>query len=85
MQKRFYSLYDEKADVYSNPFTAQNGAVALRSLATAASDPSTEVSKYPHDFTLYELGVFDDSTGTITPHQNPTNLGKASQFSSAEV
>lgn len=84
MEKPIYSLYDEKALCYANMFTSANDQTALRSLAAAASDPSTEIYKFPSDFTLYQLGLWNDSNGTITPLTNPINLGKASQFTTGE-
>lgn len=80
MQKFFYAVYDEKSTLYSNPFTAINASVALRSFAAAAADPHSEISKFPTDFTLYEIASFQDETGVITPHSQLVNLGKATQF-----
>jgi hypothetical protein len=85
MIKRIFSVYDEKADIYSQPFFCVNCAVATRSYATASNDPSTEFSRFPTDFTLYEIGEFNDTTGEITCHLKFVNLGKASSFINPEV
>jgi len=82
MQKNIYTLYDEKAFTYCHPFYCVNDQVALRSLAIAATDPNSEISKAPLDYSLYCIGVFDDNLGVITPHQAPINLGK---YTIAEV
>lgn len=80
MQKFFYSVYDSKAKVFSNPFTSVNHLTATRDFNRAANDPSSDISKFPEDYTLYEIGSFDDVLGILVPHENPTNLGMAIQF-----
>ena len=44
-------------------------AVGIRSMADEVNraDASNDMYRHPEDFELYDLGVFDDSTGVITP------------------
>jgi len=84
MVKFIYSLYDDKAKCYANIFTSANDFTALRSLAAAAQDTSSEIFRFPTDFTLYQLGTWDDSNGTITSNPEAINLGKASQFNQGD-
>lgn len=75
-----YSLFDQKANVFSQPFFCVNHSVALRSFGQAATDSSTQISRTPSDFSLFHIGAFDDSDATFI-NQNPTvNLGSATQF-----
>lgn len=67
MIKNIYSVFDKKAQVFSNPFTTLNHGTAIRSFDQACKDPGTELSMYPNDFTLFCIGTFDDEFGTITP------------------
>lgn len=60
-----YSVFDRKAAVFARPFVAPNDAMALRSYAAALQDPSTELHKFPEDFSLHRLGSFDDDTGQL--------------------
>lgn len=80
MQKFLFSVYDSKAAVYGNPFTSVNVTVAIRDFQAAAQSPNSSVAMFPEDYTLFQLGSFDDSTGVIEYLQNPVNLGLASQF-----
>ena len=42
---------------------------AFRVMADLTSDPNTNVSKNPADFTLFELGTYDDSNARFDLHQ----------------
>lgn len=75
-----FTVYDEAADAYLPPFFASTLGLAVRSFTEAANDPSTSFNKYPGSFTLFEIGVFDDSTGNVTPLKAHKTVGKASDF-----
>jgi len=79
--KEIFSVYDNKAQVFSNPFFSTNKMTALRDFQAAAGDSNSQISQYPDDFVLFNIGNFDELTGTIVPCL-PVNLGTADQFSS---
>lgn len=62
-----YTIYDRKALVYGVPFFAATDGLALRMLADAANDPSTQLFKHPSDFVLYRCGAYDDNSGQLLP------------------
>jgi len=80
MIKFMFSVYDSKARVYGNPFMSPRQETAVRDFTAAVRDSSTQLNKFPEDFTLVEIGEFDDETCTFTLHQNPIPLGLANQF-----
>lgn len=65
MEIKLFSVYDSKALNYAGPFAAASRGVAVRMLMTAVADASTDVSKFPGDFTLFELGSLDTSSGVL--------------------
>lgn len=71
---KIYSIYDKKALAYTNPFYYHQKGQAIRALEDAVNDPQNPLSKHPEDFTLYELGEWDDTTGAIKAHQNPVHV-----------
>ncbi|AXH75449.1 MAG: nonstructural protein [Microviridae sp.] len=79
--KKMFSVYDSKAQVFSNPFTSHNTFTALRDFQAAALDGNSQISQYPEDFVLFEIGHFEDETGVLSPCL-PVNLGNADQFTS---
>ncbi|QXP08612.1 MAG: nonstructural protein [Arizlama microvirus] len=83
MVTKLFCVYDSKAKVFKMPhFTRTNGD-ALRGFALAANDSKTEISMFPEDFTLMEIGEFDDVTGKVTGPNFPVNLGMASSYLNA--
>lgn len=60
-----YSLYDEKAGVFSPPFFVGTEGLALRAVSDLVADNRTTVARHPNDFVLYELGRFDDQTAVF--------------------
>lgn len=77
MIHKVFAVYDSKAEAYLPPFFVQNQAVALRSFASAAQDADHQFHKFGADYTLFELGEYDDSTGVITTHKAQINHGTA--------
>lgn len=80
MEKQLCSVFDSKAKVFSNPFVSTNNATALREFERAVNDRNTDLFNYPTDYSLYNLGVFDDNSGLITSHPEPQLLGLAVQY-----
>lgn len=78
--KFLFSVYDTKAAVFSNPFTSVNKFTAIRDFQNAVNDPQSNISQYPDDYILYELGSFDDITGEVTASTPIVSLGPAAQF-----
>lgn len=62
---RAYSIFDVKIRAYSPPFYAVNDGMAGRMLTDLVNDPTTSIGRHPRDFSLFCLGVFDDSTGAL--------------------
>lgn len=60
-----YSIYDNKALVYAAPFFAINDGHAVRSFSDLANDLNTTVGRHPGDFSLYCIGSFSDSNGSL--------------------
>lgn len=75
-----FAVYDSKVGRYAQPFQMLAKGAAIRMFQDLANDPNTTVCKHPHDFTLMELGEYDESTGTFTNHTAPLNLGLAVHF-----
>jgi hypothetical protein len=77
-----YSIYDVKAQIYNNIWTANNDNVAIRNFTDLIDDPNSIIHKHHEDFILYCLGIFDDQTGLIDDANFPLQVfdGKTYQF-----
>lgn len=81
---KIYSIYDTKAEAYMQPWYARTKGEALRSFEQAVNDPQSQLSKHPSDFTLFELGEFDEQMGILTPNLSKYALGTAIEFKKQE-
>lgn len=75
MNFRIFAIFDSKAAAFLNPFFLPERAQARRAFGTAVLDPNTEFSKWPGDYTLFEIGAFDSATGAVEKCQVHENLG----------
>lgn len=80
-----YTVHDSATAAYLRPFFARNKGEALRSFSEAVNDPASQFAKYPAEFTLFEMGTFDDTLGTFDLHPSALPLGKALDFLSARA
>jgi hypothetical protein len=61
------SVKDTAAQAFGRPVFVPTTAVAVRSFRDEINrkDSTEDMAKHPDDFELYELGSFDDATGSI--------------------
>lgn len=76
---RAFSVRDQKAEAYLRPFFAPTAGMAIRSFSDAVNDESQEMCRHADDYTLFEIGEFDEMTGTFTPCV-PKSLGNALEY-----
>lgn len=80
MQLTVFSVHDSKAEAFICPFFSQNSAVGLRMFAQAVNDRAANFFNNAGDYTLFELGTFDQDKGQFTEHDTPINHGLALSF-----
>lgn len=85
MMNKLFAVYDSKSLLHQPAFQAPAAGVAIRAFETAACTEGNDFNKYAADFTLFELGEIDTSTGIITPHPAPVNLGNARHYSDQDA
>lgn len=71
---KVYSVKDQKAQFFMNPFIQRNRGEAIRGFTQASSDPKTLFSQSPEDFDLFELGEWDETLGKISLHSSPEHV-----------
>lgn len=80
MLLKVYSIYDEKAKCFGQPFFMAHNGMALRAFSDLIQDKNTMVAKHPSDFKLYVLGEFDDNSGGLSTLAQPEFLSNALDF-----
>jgi len=77
MKLKIFAVYDEAAAAYLPPFFLPQVKMAQRAFGDCANDPKHQFGANPADYTLFELGEYDDWDGEITTLPTQKNLGKA--------
>lgn len=80
MLLKVFCIYDSKAEAYLQPFFMMARGEAVRAFQTAVNDPQTNFCKHPSDYTLFEIGTFDQSSGNVAPYEAKVSLGLALEF-----
>jgi len=65
MKMYIFAVYDNKAKVYSQPFTNVNNETAIRIIQNCVKNPEHQYAQNPEDFSLYNIGEYDDNTSEI--------------------
>jgi len=73
---KLFSLHDMKARQWLPPALIDSEANAIRTLSDVInkSNPESNLAKYPEDFTLYCIGIWDQQTGLITAYKQPESI-----------
>lgn len=66
MVMKMYTVKDVKTGIFNAPVYCHNTAHAMRVMSSVFQNDEHQYSLWPEDFTLYEVGSFDDNTGVIT-------------------
>lgn len=75
-----YAIRDSKAEAYLSPFVERTKATALRAFANAAADPNHNFHRYAGDYTLFEIGEWDECKGVVRMYSTHINLGNAIEY-----
>jgi len=81
MKTKVFSIYDSKVKAFMSPFFMQHQGQAIRAFQGLIADKNTNVGKYPADFTLMEIGTFDEESGRLESLEGKVDLGNALKYS----
>lgn len=77
---KMFSVHDSKAEAYFNPIFFKTAGEAIRAFETTCRDVESQFNKYPADFTLVELGEYNEQDASIKSHATPRILSNAAEF-----
>ena len=63
---KLYVLHDSKSETYTAPTVNPARGQAIRSFSDAVNEGKGVLSDHPEDFTLFEIGDYDELKGEIT-------------------
>lgn len=79
MVKKVLTVFDSKSGVYLPPMQWVSVGAALRDIADSAT-PESPIGKHPADFTIFELGEFEDTTGAYSLLDAKKNHGTVQEL-----
>lgn len=79
MKQKIFAIYDSKAEAYLTPFFLPAIGMAVRAITDCANNPEHQFGQNPDDYTLFQIGEFDDDIGQVTPI-TPSTLGNCLEF-----
>lgn len=77
---KVFGIYDSKVEAFLPPFMMKSKGEAIRALSSHVNDPQHNFCKYSEDFTLFELGSWDDSNAKYSLLETPHSLGLLIEF-----
>ncbi len=80
MIHKIFTIYDDKAEFYLQPFFFKTAGQATRAFQESCNEPGHQFYKHPEDFTLFELGTYDDETAVFEIGATAHGLGKALEY-----
>ena len=80
MTHKIFTVYDSKAEAYLPPMFLHTKGLAIRSFTAAVNNSGHDFNKYAADFTLMEIGEWDDNSGKIDMYPAMKNIGCGIEF-----
>lgn len=80
MKTKVFTVYDSKVKAYLSPFFHATAGSAIRAWETTIQDKDCPFARHPGDYTLFEIGVYDDETANLEMLKAHLNLGTALQY-----
>jgi hypothetical protein len=72
MKYKIFAIFDSKVGAFTLPSFCQTTSQAIRGFSDLVKDSGHAFSKHPADYTLFELGEYEDESGSFnglsTPH-----------------
>jgi len=79
MKHKMFVIYDVKANAYMQPWFLTQEGMALRAFSDCVNDKEHNFGRHPEDYTLFNIGEFDDSNAEVT-WQTPKSMGNGIEY-----
>jgi len=84
MKVGMFVIYDSKANAYLQPWFLSKREMATRVFSDCVNDPEHNFGRHPEDYTLFEIGDFDDQDAQVF-WNSPVALGNGLVFVKVEA
>lgn len=79
------AVFDSKVGAFMPPFFTRSRGEAIRSFQDAVNREGSNFKAHAGDYTLFELGSWDDLNAKFVLHETPHSLGLAIEFIDKEI
>lgn len=79
-----FAVRDSKAEAYLRPWFSETRGAAIRAFCDAVNDESSPFYTHCADYTLFEIGEYNQTNGTLLPAQSIVNCGNAGDFKTVQ-
>lgn len=77
---KLIAVQDIKAQAFLNPICVRTTAEGIRHFEAQVKNKDSLFNAHPTDFILFEIGDYNELTGSITPSDAPRALATATEF-----
>ena len=77
MKLKIFSVFDSKVGAYLNPVFLRPAPEAVRSFQDAVNREDSQFKSHAEDYTMFEIGSWDDQTASIDLLPTPHPIAKA--------
>lgn len=75
-----YAVYDSGVGAWMSPMYMRNRGEATRWWQEVCNNPESRLNKHPSDYTLFELGTYNDLDASFDLMCSPSKVGVALEF-----
>ncbi len=84
MKHKMFVIYDSKANAFMQPWFLTQEGMAQRAFSDCVNDSDHNFGRHPEDYTLFNIGDFDDQNAKIQS-TTPITMGNGIQYLKAEL
>lgn len=78
---KMFNVYDSKAMAFApQPSFYESTGLAIRAFEAGANKPGTGIYEHAEDFTLFETGTYNITTGEVITLESKISIGLAANF-----
>lgn len=79
--KKIFCFYDSKAESFGEqPMFFETTGLAIRAIEKSVNTPGSGFCEHPEDYTFFEIGSYDATSGVIQMYESKKSLGLALDF-----
>lgn len=80
MKNKIFTIYDQKAKAFLPPFFLPQEGMAIRTFSDCVNKEGHQFNAHPADYSLAEIGTFDEETGKLETHEIAIQYGTGVEF-----